>query len=182
MDLNTIKEQLTAAGVFEEYGTKKEVKALPDIIQDDEQIKYAISGDILFNTVLAVLTQKRIVFVDKGLMYGIKTTEIPLDKITQVSYSKALMSGKLSIKNGDHDTTLEIMEKKYAPIMAEKIKEYSEAYKHALHGHVENASAPISSVTELDGPDQIRKYKSLLDDEIITQQEFDAKKKQILGI
>ena len=30
--------------------------------------------------------------------------------------------------------------------------------------------------------DQIKKYKELLDDGIISQEEFDAKKKQLLGL
>jgi predicted Zn-dependent peptidase len=30
--------------------------------------------------------------------------------------------------------------------------------------------------------DEIRKFKSLLDDGIISQEEFDAKKKQLLGL
>lgn len=38
------------------------------------------------------------------------------------------------------------------------------------------ASAPMSSF------DEVRKYKELLDDGIITQEEFDAKKKEILGL
>ncbi|RHW53092.1 hypothetical protein DS834_02955 [Lactobacillus bombicola] len=33
-----------------------------------------------------------------------------------------------------------------------------------------------------DAPAEIRKYKQLLDDDIITQEEFDAKKKQLLGL
>ncbi|HAH94421.1 MAG TPA: SHOCT domain-containing protein, partial [Dielma fastidiosa] len=33
-----------------------------------------------------------------------------------------------------------------------------------------------------DPTEQLRKYKSLLDDGIITQEEFDSKKKQILGL
>ena len=42
--------------------------------------------------------------------------------------------------------------------------------------HSSQEKAPISSA------DEIRKYKSLLDDGIITPEEFNAKKKQILGI
>ena len=33
-----------------------------------------------------------------------------------------------------------------------------------------------------DIPDEIRKYKQLLDDDIITQEEFDAKKKELLNL
>ncbi|HAH93581.1 MAG TPA: SHOCT domain-containing protein, partial [Dielma fastidiosa] len=38
------------------------------------------------------------------------------------------------------------------------------------------------SVRNDDLTEQLRKYKSLLDDGIITQEEFDSKKKQILGL
>lgn len=34
----------------------------------------------------------------------------------------------------------------------------------------------------LSGADEILKYKKLLDDGILTQDEFDAKKKQLLGL
>ncbi len=40
----------------------------------------------------------------------------------------------------------------------------------------------VQQVAAADPADQIRKLKGLLDDGIITQEEFDAKKKQILGI
>lgn len=42
--------------------------------------------------------------------------------------------------------------------------------------------APAAAAPQTDAADQIRKLKSLLDDGILTQAEFDAKKKQILGI
>jgi len=38
------------------------------------------------------------------------------------------------------------------------------------------------STKALSVPDELRKFKSLLDDGIITQEEFDAKKKQLLGL
>ena len=45
----------------------------------------------------------------------------------------------------------------------------------------EPEEAVISSAV-ISNADEIRKYKALLDDEIITQEEFDAKKKQLLGL
>lgn len=41
---------------------------------------------------------------------------------------------------------------------------------------------PASSGSGTSAADEIRKYKELLDDGIITQEEFDAKKKQLLGL
>lgn len=43
-------------------------------------------------------------------------------------------------------------------------------------------SAVIHQETPLSGADEIKKYKELLDSGIITQEEFDAKKKQLLGL
>lgn len=77
MELQEVKKQLSAANVSDTFGTKKEIKALPEILNDDEVIQYATSGFVDGNTVLIVLTQKRILFIDKGLLYGIKSTEIP---------------------------------------------------------------------------------------------------------
>ncbi|MCW6172462.1 PH domain-containing protein [Lactiplantibacillus plantarum] len=177
MDLDTVKSQMEQAGVSDLFGTKKEVKALPEILNDDEHIVYATSGVVDSSTVLAVLTQKRVIFIDKGLIYGIKSTEVPLDMINGVSYSKGIMLGKISITNGAVTTVIDDVDKSTAPIMAEKIKATAEQYKQGLRTPVSSSPKPV-----LDGPDQIRKYKSLADDGIITQEEFEAKKKQILGI
>lgn len=177
MDLDTVESQMEQAGVSDLFGTKKEVKALPEILNDDEHIVYATSGMVDSNTVLAVLTQKRVIFIDKGLIYGIKSTEVPLDMINGVSYSKGIILGKISITNGAVTTVIDNVDKSAAPIMTEKIKATAEQYKQSLRTPVSSSPKPV-----LDGPDQIRKYKSLADDGIITQEEFEAKKKQILGI
>lgn len=45
-----------------------------------------------------------------------------------------------------------------------------------------NGSITSSAVSPISDPDAIRKYKQLLDDGIITKDEFEAKKKEILGL
>lgn len=56
---------------------------------------------------------------------------------------------------------------------------------HQAHDSLIDAmGAKIESDTaaEVSNADELRKFKSLLDDEIITQEEFDAKKKQLLDL
>lgn len=50
----------------------------------------------------------------------------------------------------------------------------------SLADRVATQSAP--AMQEISTTDQLREYKSLLDDEIITQEEFDAKKKELLNL
>ena len=45
-----------------------------------------------------------------------------------------------------------------------------------------NKESPLTDKPEMDNAQELRKYKELLDDGIITQEEFDAKKKQLLGL
>ena len=43
-------------------------------------------------------------------------------------------------------------------------------------------TTPVVSAPVTDEADQLKKYKDLLDAGAITQEEFDAKKKQLLGL
>lgn len=47
---------------------------------------------------------------------------------------------------------------------------------------VKDGAQASASGTESDIAAQLRKYKQLLDEGVITQQEFEAKKKQVLGL
>jgi predicted Zn-dependent peptidase len=47
----------------------------------------------------------------------------------------------------------------------------------------QHKKAPVQvSIQQTSSADELKKYKDLLDQGIITQEEFDAKKKQILGL
>ena len=70
---------------------------------------------------------------------------------------------------------------------------YKDANEFAKQAYVEIKKAfedykatPIETTTnaipQASGADEIKKYKELLDMGIITQEEFDAKKKQLLGL
>lgn len=173
--LNIIKKQLNDAGVSDLFGTKKEVKELPNVLDlDTETIKYAASGIVENNTVLVVCTNKRVIFIDKGFVYGIKTSEIPLDMINGVSYSKGLMLGSISVTNGAKTTLIENIQKQPAEILANTIKEEAANFKR-------NESNPFSN-NSTDLASQLRELKSLVDEGILTEDEFNAKKKQLLKL
>ena len=48
--------------------------------------------------------------------------------------------------------------------------------------NVQEAPAPVAEDTKVDAVAELKRYKELLDNDIITQEEFEAKKKQLLGI
>ena len=174
MDIETVLKQFKEAGVSDTFGTKKEVKYLPNILFDDEIVQYATSGFLITNTVLVVLTQKRLLFVDKGFLYGVRTTEIPLDMVNGVSYSKGIFLGEISVMNGAAAVSIKNVTKDTVEIMSNAIKVCSDKYKKSLHSNSNSSSTSTA--------DEILKLKELLDAGILTEEEFSAKKKQVLGI
>lgn len=170
-----VKQELIAAKVFDLTFVKKEIKALPEVLDDTETIKYACSGVLDGHTWLVVCTNKRVIFLNKNMVFGMDQKEIPLSVINAVSYSKQFVSGTVSITNGANVTGIEKINAVAAPIMAKTIREQMAAIKSPTQSQTVVKSTP-------DVPDEIRKYKQLLDDDIITQEEFDAKKKELLNL
>lgn len=102
-----------------------------------------------------------------------KRVNLPVDSISSTAtiwlfkgVSVATSSGKISllaIKNADE--IYEVVSNLLIERQKEKAKE----------------TTPVT-ITQSDEADQLKKYKDLLDSGVIAQEEFDAKKKQLLGL
>ena len=92
-----IAEQIAAIGETDTFGTKKEIRYLPEVLATDERLLGLTSGMLNGNTWLIVCTDRRVVFLDKGMLYGLKQTEIPLDSISSISHETGMMYGSISV-------------------------------------------------------------------------------------
>lgn len=177
-----IKEQLIKAKVFDFWFNNKELKALPEILdyKNGEIIKYTASGlkeeSGKTRTVLIICTNKRVIFLNKNMFFGGDSTDIPLNMINSVQLSTHLILADIAITNGANTVILNQLDKEAARILAKTIKQESLKFQQKL---LQPTSATIKTT---DPADEIRKFKKLADDGIITQDEFEAKKKQLLGL
>ena len=112
------------------------------------------------------------------MFFGGDSTDIPLNMINSVQLTTHLLLADITIINGATSTKLKQLNKDAARILAKTIKEESLQFQQRLLRLQDEST----SNQELDIPDQIRKFKQLADDEIITQEEFEAKKRQLLGL
>ncbi len=97
MTIETIGEQMKALGTFDTFFTKKEIKYLPEILRPGETLKAMTSGMLDANTWLITVTDQRVIFLDKGMIWGLKQLEIPLKAITGVILKTGLMFGGINI-------------------------------------------------------------------------------------
>ena len=95
--LEQIKDQLSHINGIESLYGRKEIKELPSILWEDEIVEGMVTGT--YNSSLGALfaTNKRLIFVDKGLIFGLKVEDFPYDKITSIQYETGMLLGKITI-------------------------------------------------------------------------------------
>ena len=136
----------------------------------------ACAGIIISLIIYAWMHSYELTVTDKRVYGKVafgKRVDLPVDSLSATAtitvlkgISVSSSSGRISflaIKNSN-----EIYE-----ILNQLLIERQSKKKDAQINHIEVKS---------DAPDQLKKFKNLLDDGVITQEEFDAKKKELLGL
>lgn len=140
----------------------------------------AILGGVLFGGVGAILGGKA------GTQIS-TTTETIDDRFVFVRSNKSTKDIVISVGRDIEETLIglrkEIPDKEYIENGGFKTKSPNKSKtasdKKQLQASGSKTAKPKKKETV---PDELRKYKELLDDGIITQEEFDTKKKQLLGL
>lgn len=122
------------------------------------------------------------------LDYNGKNTVIPLSQVIsfEIKEPKGKMRpGMITIRlGGASDTRIHLTS--MLSIGGSNNIEFPHAYEYAQAAHeMQKAIEAYSSHPVAQGSvdiDDLRKYKALLDDGVISQEDFDAKKKQFLGL
>ncbi|MGO5426532.1 PH domain-containing protein [Fusobacterium mortiferum] len=177
MTYEEIQKRLKELGQIDMFGTKKEVKELPNIMYAGETLEYLMSGFMNGNTWLIVCTNKRILFLDKGLIFGCKQLEIPLDKVNSVETSKGLLLGSIKVWDGASAMKIDNVQKFALQPFVTAVNNAREALK--------NNNQQIKVEKNNDTNDYIKeleKLAELKEKGIITEDEFLSKKKQLLGL
>lgn len=159
----------------DQFFTKKELNYLPEALREGEQVLAFTSGLMDGNTWLIALTDRRIIFLDKGMIYGLKQTAIDLDKVNSISGSTGLIFGKIAITDGAKERKIENVWKKTVKRFTNKVQEAIEARKGAMQ------PVQMAQPVEVDPYEKLEKLASLKDKGVITEEEFQAEKGKILA-
>jgi hypothetical protein len=158
----------------DQFFTRKELNHLPEVLGDGEVVLAFTSGLMDGNTWLITLTDRRIIFLDKGMIYGLKQTIIDLDKVNSVSGETGIFFGKIGIQDGASNKTIENVWKKTVLTFSAKVRDAIEARK--------NYSRPVAAAESGDDVvSKLEKLASMLEKGILTQEEFLAQKAKLLG-
>lgn len=172
------------------FGGKKALAEAEKLLQPDETVLFATNTNVTVaqaNTRktnrypgVVFLTTKRFLFTYK-LLLAFAVEDISLTEIQSIDCSGNGISGSLI---GVHTLTKSFsILVTYKREMAKKILDtFQEAKALALVSFEPEPPVPSTSAADASAADEILKYKGLLDCGAITDAEFEAKKKQLLGL
>lgn len=171
--LNYCLAENTDAGTLFNWDAKH-FAVVADELKPDEYAFTAFTGRINGYNWAFVITKERIVAGQKKVI-GQAVKSVYLQQINDISSRTAALNAIVEIDTIKERFTFSV-DRKNAKSVTENIHR---AIDEAKRPAPQPASAPSNG---LDAADQLLKFKALLDAGAITQEEYDAKKKQLLNL
>jgi len=149
---------------------RREVRNLAGTIHPGEQLLAIAQGRYEGKQGLLAVTDRRLIFLEQGMIRR-KQQDFPYDRVSSIGSKRGLAFGTLTIHAAGSQATIDqVSPKEFADRAAELVRA--------------RLGAPARQTTALseDPLDQIKKLSELRDAGILTEEEFERKKAQLLGL
>jgi hypothetical protein len=160
-------------------GAGREMKRLTTYLWEGESVHLMAAGRYGGGTGLVVLTDRRLLFVMDGVMRQ-TIEDFPLDKVSSVQWSSGMALGTLTIFASGNKADIDQMNKKDGKQIADTVRARLAAPKPQPFAPPVNQAPPQPAA----GPDvyeQLRKLGELRDLGVVTPEEFEHKKRELLA-
>jgi hypothetical protein len=156
------------------FGVGRELRELPTVLNEGEYLLDIIQGSYANQTGVLLRTTTRVIFFAKGIV-STKVEEFPLDKLTSVQYSTGLMLGDITIFASGNKAETTNTVKAHTRTFVDGLRSQLELSKKptASYPHAAQGTGTIAELEKLAG----LKERGLLTDE-----EFTAAKRKLLGL
>lgn len=153
------------------YLGRREINELPNILASTETIDNIAQGSYNNGQGILVSTNRRLIFVDKGMVFGLKVEDFPLDKISSIQYETGLLLGSIKIFTTGNIAKIDNVEKSSAKNFAEFVRDKLSQPKEVVTNTI---------ISEPNVLDQLEKLAKLKENGILTEDEFIEQKKKLL--
>lgn len=169
--LEQIKDELEKLNINPTFFARKEIRELPNIISEDEKIIYLVEGrnKTTKHHIILVGTDRRLIFIDKEFMYGLKVEDYSYDKIASIQYETSFLLASIDVNISGDIVEIDGVGKYEAELFCEKVRDFMSRRK--------DFSQPKSEPTILDQLEQLGRLK---DSGVLTEEEFSEQKKKLL--
>lgn len=170
------------------FYTRKEIRYLPKILNDNERIVALTSGFMGKQTWLVVCTSQRILYLNRGMFFGLRQVQMNLDRIQTIDSDFGIAFGSIRTWDGAASMTVSLVLKSSVAPFVKAVQDAMDRYKrymvHELAKAASNANAPKPSQGSATSPHlitELERLAKLKTDGLLSEIEFTAAKAKLLG-
>jgi hypothetical protein len=169
--LDEIREELKKLDISPTIFARKEIHELSDILSAHEKIVYLVEGRNKTNNhhIILVATDRRLIFVDKEFMYGLKVEDFSYSKISSIQYETGIMLASIDIQVTDDVVEIDGVGKYHAELFCEKVREFMSRPEESIQ------NKPEPSIL-----DQLEQLGRLKESGVLSEEEFLEQKKKLV--
>lgn len=182
VDKRQVEEQLSALGDFHRFFTSKEIRYLPQVLVEGEVIHGITSGFYESKTWIIVITNMRLVFLDKGMLFGLKQVDMPLSQIDSISHKTGLLFGEIKVATASGAKTIGSITKRDVVKIASIIAGLVHGGGTLPQASPSESQAADLYATRKDLASQLERLAALREKGVLTEEEFQVSKARILEI
>lgn len=172
--LEEIKSQIRSIDGMAKFLGKREIKELPNILWENETVEKLIQGTYNNGNGILICTNKRLIFIDKGMLFGLQVEDFPLDKISSIQYSTGILLGKLTIFASGNKAVIDNVDKL-------QVRVFGDFVTNKINSKDKNKNLIKVESSEDDIISKLERLATLKEKGILTDEEFLAQKNKILN-
>jgi Bacterial PH domain len=179
--IEEIRQQIDALPDKYVFYTKKEINYLPEIMMEGEQIRALTSGFFDRRTVLAVCTNRRILFLDKGFFFGLKQWQMALDRVQSIDGNYVIAFGSVRIWDGASAINMTMVWAKSIDPFIREVRQAIDDFRKLMFHEVTQSQRAQSGYQPLDVASQLERLVQLKEAGHLTEEEFVQQKYKLLN-
>lgn len=165
--LEEVKYQLKSLDFFDSFINRSEIKELPKILWEDEIIIDVVTGIYNHKSGILVATNKRLIFIEKGILWGSTVEDFGYNKISSFVYHTGIIFAELEIYASGNSSMIE-------NVVNDDAKRFAKNVRAMITGAVENEAEKFANRKIQDRLNTIYEeeyYEEDYDEELIQQQQ-----------
>jgi len=114
------------------FYTRKEINYLPKVLNEGERILALTSGFMQNRTWLAVCTNRRILFIDRGMFFGVRQVQINLDRLQTIESDVGLVFGTIRVVDAGSAMSIGMVLRNTIPPFVRTVQDAMDQYKRTM--------------------------------------------------
>lgn len=175
--LYEVKTQIRSLEGANKLSDSKEIKELPNILEEGETVKKVAKGFYEKRDGILVATNKRLIFIHKGVLFGFGIEDLTYDRLTSIKYKLDLTFGTITIITSEDRMDIQRVDKEQTIAFSNYVREkIVRAGNHFVNKRKKKLNESLSIA------DQIKKLTDLRDAGLLTDEELLVHEQKILDV